>query len=206
MTPPDPFTVHVIEDDASLRDAISSLLRSADFAVSTYVSAEEFLLKKTVASAGCILLDVQLPGSSGVELQAELNFSGCPLPVVFLTGNGTIPMTVQAMRAGAIEFLTKPFTDAALLDAIARAAEQNRAWTQTNEEEASLRARFALLSPRQREVFVGVARGRLNKVIAAELGITEITVKVHRRAVMEKLQSRNLADLVRIAERLGVSA
>jgi len=200
------FTVNVVEDDASLRSSIASLIRSVGFAVQTYASAEDFLSSTMHTGPGCLLLDVRLPGSSGVELQSTLNSMGNPMPIVFLTGHGTIPMTVDAMRAGAVEFLTKPFSDNDLLDAIERARALAKRHTDAREADNGLRERYALLSPRQREVFELVTAGRLNKVIAAELGITEITVKVHRRQVMERLEVRTLADLVRAAQRLELPA
>lgn len=205
MSPPSPFTVHIVEDDASLRTSITSLLRSCDIAVEAYASAEAFLAATTPDTRGCILLDVQLPGRSGVHLQARLKEIGQHMPIVFLTGYGTIPMTVEAMRAGAVEFLTKPFADDALLAAIARAMAHDRQRWEAQQHDAGLRERYASLSPRQKEVLVLVVAGRMNKVIAAELGISEITVKVHRRQVMERLEVRTLADLVRAAERLGVA-
>jgi FixJ family two-component response regulator len=198
-------TVHVVEDDASMRSAIVSLLRALGMNVEAYDSAEDFLLRRPpVQQPGCLLLDVRLPGSSGVDLQATLNQLGDDIPVVFLTGHGTIPMTVQAMRAGAVEFLTKPFTEAELLQAVSAAIERDRLNGQERASQRSLRERHALLTPREREVFERVAQGLMNKVIAAQLGITEITVKVHRRHVMEKLAMRTVADLVRAAEQLGI--
>jgi len=206
VTPAPSLIVHVVEDDDSLRLALASLLRASNLAVALYKTAEEFLESCALAEPGCILLDVNLPGRSGVDLQARLRATGCDLPIVFLTGHGTIPMTVQAMRAGAVEFLTKPFSAEDLLHAIQRAGEQGRVAWLARRAEADLRERYSSLSPRQREVFALVAAGQMNKVIAADLGITEITVKVHRRQVMERLEVRTLADLVRAAERLGVSA
>lgn len=201
--PPAP-TVHVVDDDAALRGAIVSLLRAADMAVEAYPSAEDFLERRPASGPGCLLLDVNLPGRSGVDLQATLNHAGEDMPIVFLTGHGTIPMTVHAMRAGAVEFLTKPFTDTELLRAVETAIARDQHQWQHRETRKALRDRHALLSPREREVFALVAAGHMNKVVAAKLGITEITVKVHRRHVMEKLQLRTLADLVRAAEQLDV--
>ena len=200
-----PFTVHLVEDDASLRASIDSLLRSADIGVQAYACAEEFLARADLSGRGCLLLDVQLPGSSGVDLQARLKEMGHDMPIVFLTGFGTIPMTVRAMRAGAVEFLTKPFVEEDLLAAIGAAIARDSENWESRQRELGLRERYASLSPRQKEVLKLVAGGRMNKVIAAELGITEITVKVHRRQVMERLDVRTLADLVRAAERLGIS-
>lgn len=201
-----PYTVHLVEDDASLRASLVSLLRSADIEVRAYESAEEFLERADLSARGCLLLDVQLPGRSGVDLQASLNQMGRDVPIVFLSGVGTIPMTVRAMRAGAVEFLTKPFVEEDLLAAIRAAVTRDSENWAARERETGLRERYASLSPRQKEVLTLVADGRMNKAIAAELGITEITVKVHRRQVMERLEVRTLADLVRAAERLGISS
>lgn len=173
--------------------------------VQLYSCAEDFLRVAGPDTRGCVLLDVHLPGNSGVDLQARLNQMGLDMAIVFLTGYGTIPMTVQAMRAGAVEFLTKPFVEDALFAAIERAMARDFQRWEVRQSDIGLRERFASLSPRQRQVLTYVVQGRMNKVIAAELGITEITVKVHRRQVMERLQIRTLADLVRAAERLGVT-
>lgn len=205
MNMPFSFTVHMVEDDASLRASIASLLRSVDMGVQVYSCAEDFLRVAEPGTRGCLLLDVQLPGSSGVDLQARLKDMGHDLPIVFLTGYGTIPMTVRAMRAGAVEFLTKPFVQEDLFAAIETAMARDSERWESRQRDIGLRERFASLSPRQKEVLALVAAGRMNKVIAAELGITEITVKVHRRQVMERLDVRTLADLVRAAERLGVT-
>jgi FixJ family two-component response regulator len=199
QTPP---TVHIVDDDLSMRGAIGSLLRSAGIAVQTYASAEEFLQRRPERGLGCLVLDVQLPGTSGFELQETLNTIGEDIPVIFLTGHGTIPLTVKAMRAGAVEFLTKPFTEIQLLGAIDTALARDRACLAERAMREALLDRYALLTPREREVFALVAQGRLNKVVAAELGISEITAKVHRRHVMEKLKLRTVADLVRTAEHL----
>lgn len=180
------------------------MLRSADYEVATYGTAEEFFAVAPTLGLGCLLLDVNLPGDSGTQLQASLNQIGFNIPIVFLTGHGSIPLTVQAMRAGAIEFLTKPFSDTELLEAVERAIARDRENWRARVSACTLRERYESLSPRQREVFALVVAGRLNKVIAAELGITEITVKVHRRHVMDKLELRNLAELVRAADRLGI--
>lgn len=199
QTPP---TVHIVDDDDSLRGAVGSLLRAVGIAVQTYASAEDFLQRRPARGLGCLVLDVQLPGTGGFELQETLNRVGEDLPVIFLTGHGTIPLTVKAMRAGAIEFLTKPFTESQLLGAIENAFARDRAGLAERASREALLDRYALLTPREREVFALVAEGRLNKVVAAELGISEITAKVHRRHVMEKLQLRTVADLVRTAEQL----
>lgn len=196
--------VHLVEDDPSLRQAISALLRSLNHDVATYGSAEEFLAAAPNLGLGCVLLDVHLPGDSGVVLQRALNQMGFNMPIVFLTGHGTIPLTVQVMKAGAANLLPKPFSDEELLNAVESAIAVDRDSWNARAAALSLRQRYESLSPRQREVFVLVVAGRLNKVIAAELNITEITVKVHRRHIMEKFEVRTVADLVRSAEKLGI--
>lgn len=201
--PPRPC-IHVVEDDPSLKEALSALLRSTDYDVATYGSAEEFLAAAPTLGFGCVLLDVHLPGDSGIALQTSLSQIGFNMPIVFLTGHGSIPLTVQVMRAGAVDFLTKPFSQDDLLAAIETAIARDRDGWSARAAEQSLRQRYASLSPRQREVFVLVVAGRLNKVVAAELNISEITVKVHRRHIMEKFAVRTIADLVRCAEKLGI--
>ncbi len=181
------------------------MLRSVGMAVEAYACAEDFLGRRATPAPGCLLLDVRLPGTSGVDLQAELNRLGEDMPIVFITGHGTIPMTVRAMRAGAVEFLTKPFAEADLLEAVQRAIEQDLDAWQQREAKRALRALGETLSPREREVLALVVAGRMNKVIAGELNLSEITVKVHRRHVMEKLGVRTLADLVRVAQQLGIA-
>lgn len=201
--PPRPC-VHLVEDDPSLKQALSALLRSLDYDVATYGSAEEFLAAAPTLGFGCVLLDVQLPGDSGVVLQRALNQIGFNMPIVFLTGHGTIPLTVQVMKAGAANLLAKPFSDEELLHAVESAIAVDRDGWRARAAALSLRQRYESLSPRQKEVFVLVVAGRLNKVIAAELNITEITVKVHRRHIMQKFEVRTVADLVRSAEKLGI--
>jgi len=192
----------VVDDDASIRAAIGSLLRSAGLHVQCFDSAREFLSSANTDLAACLVLDVHLPGTSGLELQRELADADIRMPIVFISGHGDIPTTVRAMKAGAVEFLAKPFRDHELLDAIqsalARAVDARREWTQG----AALRARLEQLTKREREVFELVVAGRLNKQIAGELGITEVTVKIHRARVMQKMQAASLADLVRMAARL----
>lgn len=199
-------TVHVIDDDASMRAAIVSLLRSEGMTVEAHADAETFLQRRPLVGPTCLVLDVRLPGPDGLDLQAQLHQLGEDLPIVFVTGHGTIPMTVRAMRAGAVEFLTKPFADGELVRAVQMALERDATAWAARQELKALRERYAQLSPRERQVFALVVAGRLNKVAAAELGVTEITVKVHRRHIMDKLQLRTVADLVRAAERLGVPA
>lgn len=207
MLSPTPVpTVHVIDDDASVRAAIVSLLRSEGLAVQAHADAAAFLQRGPLPGPACLVLDVRMPATDGLEVQARLKALGEDVPIVFVTGHGTIPMTVRAMRAGAVEFLTKPFAEDELLQAVRRALAQDVAGWAARQELKLLRERHALLSPRERQVFALIVAGRLNKVAAAELGVSEITVKVHRRHLMEKLQLRTVADLVRAGERLGVPA
>jgi FixJ family two-component response regulator len=196
--------VFVIDDDPSLRRSTGLLIEVAGFSVQTFSSAEEFLRARRPDLPGCLVLDVRLPHLSGLELQQELSKAGVQLPIIFMTGHGDIPMTVQAMKAGAIEFLTKPFREQDLLDAIHRAIDSDRAARLERAKLTDLRERYELLTPREREVMTHVAAGLLNKQIAGELGTTEKTVKVHRGHIMQKMQAKSLADLVRMAERLGI--
>jgi FixJ family two-component response regulator len=195
--------VFVVEDDSSLRPALESLIRSVGLRVQAFGSAREFLEHPRSNAPACLVLDVRLPGSSGLELQRDLNAAGTPIPIIFITGHGDIPMSVQAMKAGAQEFLTKPFRDQELLDAIRRAIDTDRTAREERAELATLRRRESSLTPREREVMALVVSGLLNKQIAGELGTSEITVKVHRRRVMQKMQAGSLADLVKMAVRLG---
>lgn len=202
-----PGIIHVVDDDPSFRTAIERRLKLAGYNVATYASAQELLDKlQVLETSGCILLDVQIPGLSGLELQSRLIELGSKLPVVFLTGHADTATTVRAIKAGAEDFLTKPVSSDQLLEAIERAlAQQESALSQGNKLE-SLRAHIARLTPRERQVFDLVVRGRLNKQIAFELGTTERTVKAHRHQVMEKMQVQSLAELVSSAERLGMLA
>jgi FixJ family two-component response regulator len=197
--------VLVIDDDASIRDALGSLIRSVGLQVELFCSTESFRLRKPSDNPSCLVLDVRLPGESGLHFQRELAEAGIHIPIIFITGHGDIPMSVRAMKAGAVEFLTKPFRDQDLLDAIHSALDQDRARRKQEAELASLRQRFELLTPREREVLPLVVSGRLNKQIAAELGTSEITVKMHRASVMRKMQASSLVDLVRMADRLDGS-
>lgn len=196
--------LHVVDDDEGLRESLVSLLESYDWRVVAHASAEQFLNFARPDGPTCLILDVHMPGADGLGLQAELKRLGKELSIIFLTGHGTIPMTVQAMREGAIEFLTKPFTEDELVRAIRLALAKEALRWQAQEDLAALQARYGLLTQREREVFAFVAGGTLNKVIAGYLGISEVTVKVHRRRVMDKLAAASLAELVRIAAQLGV--
>jgi FixJ family two-component response regulator len=194
--------VFVVDDDSSVREAIKSLISLVGLHVETFATAQEFLGNERPDLPGCVVLDVELPGLSGLDLQRELTTHGIKLPIIFITGHGDIPMSVRAMKAGATEFLTKPFRDQDLLDAIQQALERDRAARQHSREISELRKRFDALTPREREVMSLVVAGWLNKQIGFELGISEITVKIHRGRVMNKMGAQSLADLVRMTERL----
>ena len=194
--------VFVVDDDPSIREAIKSLITLVGLRVETFGTAREFLQSKRPDLPGCVVLDVELPGLSGLDLQRELAAHGIKLPIIFITGYGDIPMSVRAMKAGALEFLTKPFRDQDLLDAIQQALERDRAARQHSREIAGLRQRFDALTSREREVMNLVVGGWLNKQIGFELKISEITVKIHRGRVMGKMGAQSLAELVRMTERL----
>jgi FixJ family two-component response regulator len=198
--------VYVVDDDSSVREAIKSLIRSVGLRVETFGTAQEFLKSTRPDAPGCVVLDVRLPGLSGLDLQRELAAHGINLPVIFITGHGDIPMSVRAMKAGALEFLTKPFRDQDLLDAIQHALERDRSARQQRSETAELRERFDSLTAREREVMGLVVSGLLNKQIAGELGTSEVTIKIHRSQVMKKMDAGSLAELVRMTEKLGIPA
>src|ERR1700719_1040830 len=199
MNEPDSI-VFVVDDDSSLRRAIKRLVESVGLHVELFASAHEFLQSKRPDAASCLVLDIRLPGISGLDFQRELSDSNIHIPIIFITAHGDIPMTVRAMKAGAVEFLTKPFREQDLLDAIQLALERDRARRQGDAEIAVLRERFESLTPREREVLPWVVSGMLNKQIAAEIGTTENTVKVHRCRAMEKMQAQSLAALVKTVE------
>jgi FixJ family two-component response regulator len=198
-------TVIVVDDDPGIREALGGLFRSVGLQVKVLASVPEFLHDGRPDSPTCLVLDVRLPGRSGLDFQRELAASDIRVPIIFITGYGDIPMSVQAMKGGAIEFLTKPFRDQDLLDAIQQGLERDRAWLEDERATAALRARFDTLSPREREVMTLVVTGRLNKQIAGDIGISEITVKVHRGQVMRKMQASSLPDLARMADRLKLN-
>ncbi len=193
-----------MDDDASVREGLQSLIRSAGWRVETFVSAQEFLGRLGAEAPSCLILDLQLPGLSGLDLQNRMAKVGLEIPIVFLTGHGNIPASVQAMKAGAVEFLTKPLDEQKLLQAIQEAIERDRRTRQQHAEMRELRERYESLTAREQQVMQEVVSGRLNKQIAAELNITEFTVKIHRGHVMRKMRADSLADLVRMAESLGI--
>jgi FixJ family two-component response regulator len=201
-----PPIVFIVDDDASVREAVEDLLRSVGLTVQAFGSTQEFVQSNRPDAPGCLVLDVRMPGQSGLEFQRTLINANIHLPVIFISGHGDVAMSVRAMKSGAIEFLTKPLHEQELLDAIQAGIERDRGRRQDAQVVAELQERFESLTLREREVFALVVAGRLNKQIAAELELSETTVKVHRGQIMRKTQARSVVDLVRMADRLGVSA
>jgi FixJ family two-component response regulator len=196
-------TIIVVDDDPGMRQSLESLLRSVGLQVKALASVPEFVKDGRPYGPACLVLDVRLPGRSGLDFQRELSAANIHVPIIFITGHGDIPMSVRAIKGGAIEFLTKPFRDQDLLDAIQLGLARDRAWLENQKALADLRARFETLTPREREVMALVTAGRLNKQIAYDIGISEITVKVHRGQVMRKMKAASLTDLARMADRLN---
>jgi FixJ family two-component response regulator len=197
--------VFVVEDDESMRRALSNLFQSVGLEVEMFGSASEMLQAKLPDVASCLVLDVRLPGLSGLDFQAELTRANIHIPIIFMSGHGDIPMSVRAMKGGAVDFLTKPFRDQDMLDAVMVAIERDRSRREADRLVANLQAHFDTLTPREREILALVSSGLMNKQIAAELGLAEITVKIHRGHIMKKMGARSLADLVRKAETLGIA-
>jgi FixJ family two-component response regulator len=194
----------IVDDDVAIREAAESLLKSVGLQVRAYASVQAFLETPLPEGPCCLVLDVRMPGKSGLDLQDELNSRNASLPIVFITGHADVPMSVRAMKGGAVEFLGKPFRDQELLDAIQVGLERDRVRQSRRHADEALRRKYDMLTPREREVLEQVSRGRLNKQIAAELDLSEVTVKVHRGQVMRKMEARSLADLVLMADRLGL--
>jgi FixJ family two-component response regulator len=197
--------VLIVDDDPSIRTALARLFRSVGFQTEVFASAAEMLQSSLPDTPSCLVLDVRLPGQSGLDFQSELLKRDYHIPIIFMTGHGDIPMTVQAMKAGAIDFLAKPFRDQDMLDAVSKAIQSDRKRRDDEKAVADLKAQYALLTPREREILALVAAGLMNKQVAAEIGIAEITVKIHRGHIMRKMGAKSLADLVRMADVLGVA-
>ena len=197
--------VFVVDDDASMRQALARLLQSVQLRVEVFASPQEFLQSERPNVPSCLVLDVRLPGLSGLDFQAELAKADVRIPIVFITGHGDIPMSVRAMKAGAVDFLAKPFRDQDLLDAVTAAIQRDQKRREHENAMTDLRAHFSSLTPREREIMALVASGLMSKQIAAEVGLSEINVKVHRSHLMKKMGARSVADLVRMAEALGVT-
>ncbi|WP_085028773.1 response regulator transcription factor [Ensifer aridi] len=204
-SPDDRAIVYIVDDDEALRRALERLFRSVSLETRSYGAAREFIDAQRPDLPGCIVLDVRLPGINGLEFQAQLGDLGINLPVVLITGHGDIPMTVRAMKAGAVDFLPKPFRDQDMLDAVSTAINRDRSRRAAEDLAAGLRDRFATLSMREREVMMLATSGRMNKQIAGDLGLSEVTVKIHRGAAMRKMGARTLADLVRMADALNLA-
>src|SRR5271170_434201 len=205
MTDPDPI-VFIVDDDLSVRRSTERLIHSTGMKVQTFTSAREFLVSPRPEGPACLVLDVRMPELTGMDLQRELTQSGIHIPIIFITGHGDIPMSVRAMKAGAVEFLTKPFRSRALLDAIRAAIERDRSMLQQQSEIRELRERYEQLTNREREVMALVTAGLLNKQVAGELATAEVTIKFHRAHIMQKMRAESLADLVRMTEKLGISS
>ena len=197
-------TVYVVDDDSDVRNAMDSLIRSVGLKAQTFTSASEFLRAKLTDAPGCLILDVRMPGMSGLDLQSEMAKANIDIPIIFISGHADVAMAVRVMKAGAVEFLTKPFREQELLDSIQHAVEGNRVAKEKHAGLVELRARFDSLTQRQREVMEYVVKGMLNKQIAVELGTSETTIKMHRGQVMHKMKAQSLPDLVRVSERLGL--
>jgi FixJ family two-component response regulator len=196
--------VYVVDDDASVREALRNLFRSVGLRVEVFGSASEFLQSRLADVAGCLILDIRLPRLSGLDFQVELAKAGIHIPIIFMTGHGDIPMTVRAMKAGAVDFLTKPFRDQDMLDAVTAAIERDRNSRSEATIVADLHAHFATLTPREREIMALVTAGLMNKQIGAKIGLAEITVKIHRGHIMRKMAAKSLADLVKMAQTLDI--
>jgi FixJ family two-component response regulator len=196
--------VFIVEDDASIRRGLSNLFQSVGLEVEVFGSASEMLQSRLADVASCLVLDVRLPGQSGLDFQAELTKANIQIPIIFMTGHGDIPMTVRAMKGGAVDFLTKPFRDQDMLDAVAMAIERDRKRRESDKDAADLQTHFETLTSRERDILALVSSGLMNKQVAAELGLAEITVKIHRGHIMKKMGAKSLADLVMKAETLGI--
>lgn len=199
-------SIYVIDDDRSVREALSSLFRSVGYKVQLFESTSEFMQAKRADANSCLVLDIRLPGVSGLDLQSHLNREQIQIPIIFMTGHGDIPMSVRAMKAGAIDFLAKPFRDQDMLDAVAAALETDRKRREADQSVAAVRSAFETLTPREREIMQFVTSGLMNKQVAGKLGLSEITVKIHRANVMKKMACQSLADLVRMAGLLGLNS
>jgi FixJ family two-component response regulator len=201
-TPDESPVVHIVDDDADLGDGLSSVLRSVGLNANTYRSTQDFLGADNLDAPGCIVLDIRLPGTNGLDFQEKLVGLGVRLPVILMTGHGDIPMSVRAMKAGAVDFLPKPFRDQDMIDAVTAAINRDRLQRASEQQAVAIVDRYATLSPREREVMALVTAGKMNKQIAGELGLSEVTVKIHRGAGMRKMGARSLAELVRMADTL----